>query len=104
VRELANGPAVSIITPAYNTERYLAETVRTVLAQSFPDFELLIVDDGSTDGTLALARTLAAQDERVHVISADRNEGQPVARNTAMRQARGRFFALLDSDDGWTQV
>jgi teichuronic acid biosynthesis glycosyltransferase TuaG len=103
VRAPVKAPTVSIITPAYNAERYLAATVSTVLAQSFPDFELLIVDDGSTDGTPALARALAAQDERVHVISAHRNEGQPAARNTAMRQARGRFFALLDSDDGWTK-
>jgi len=102
VHSTANGPAVSIITPAYNAERYLAETVSSVLAQSFPDFELLIVDDGSTDGTLALARALAAPDERVHVIPAFHNEGQPSARNTAMRRARGRYFALLDSDDRWT--
>ena len=94
-------PTVSIITPAYNAERYLAETVRAVLAQSFSDFELLIVDDGSTDRTLALARALAARDKRVRVVTTDRNVGQPAARNLAMRQARGRFFALLDSDDAW---
>jgi teichuronic acid biosynthesis glycosyltransferase TuaG len=103
VRAYVYGPTVSIITPAYNAERYLAETVRAVLAQSFSDFELLIVDDGSTDGTLALARALAAQDHRVRIVTTDRNVGQAAARNDAMCQARGRFFALLDSDDAWTR-
>lgn len=103
MRAIVHGPTVSIITPAYNAERYLTETVQAARAQSFSDFELLIVDDGSTDGTVALARALAAQDERVRVIATARNVGQAAARNCAMRQARGRFFALLDSDDAWTR-
>ena len=101
MHELVDGPHVSIITPAYNAESYLREAVESVFAQSFTDFELLIVDDGSTDGTLHLARTLGAADPRVRVIPSIRNQGQPTARNEAMRQARGRFFALLDSDDAW---
>ena len=94
-------PSVSVITPAYNTARYLGETVEAALKQSFSDFELLIVDDGSTDETPALARALAARDRRVRVHTSP-NRGPAAARNTAMAMARGRFFALLDSDDIWT--
>jgi teichuronic acid biosynthesis glycosyltransferase TuaG len=92
---------VSIITPAYNAEAYLPETIASVLAQSLTNFELLIVDDKSTDGTLGLARAFACRDARIKVIASPENQGQPTARNFAMRQARGQFFALLDSDDVW---
>jgi teichuronic acid biosynthesis glycosyltransferase TuaG len=93
-------PLVSIITPAYNAEPYLIETVESVLNQTMGDFELLIVDDGSTDGTLSLAMELAQRDDRIDVTSGP-NRGPAAARNDAMRRARGRFFALLDSDDRW---
>ena len=96
-----SSPSVSIITPAYNSAHYLGETVDAALVQSFPDFELLIVDDGSTDGTPALARALAERDPRIQVHTTP-NRGPAAARNTAMALARGRFFALLDSDDIWT--
>jgi glycosyltransferase involved in cell wall biosynthesis len=95
-----SNPSVSIITPAYNTAQYLVETVDAALAQSFEDFELLLVDDGSSDETPALARALAERDRRVRVHTT-RNHGPAAARNTAMAIARGRFFALLDSDDIW---
>jgi glycosyltransferase involved in cell wall biosynthesis len=94
------GPSVSIITPAYNAERYLAETVDSVLGQSFADFELLVVDDGSTDGTATLASGLARQDRRIRFIATP-NRGPAAARNTALRASRGEFLALLDSDDTW---
>lgn len=95
-------PSVSIITPAYNAEPYLEETIDSALGQSFSDFELLIVDDGSRDGTLAVARGLAARDPRVHVMATP-NRGASAARNTAMERARAPFFALLDSDDTWSK-
>jgi glycosyltransferase involved in cell wall biosynthesis len=94
-------PAVSIITPAYNTARYLEESVESALAQTFADFELLIVDDGSTDETLAIARRLAERDRRVHAFTTEQRVGVSAARNVGFRHARGRFFALLDSDDVW---
>jgi teichuronic acid biosynthesis glycosyltransferase TuaG len=97
--DLSN-PAVSIITPAYNAAQYLVETVDAALAQSFQDFELLLVDDGSTDETPALARALAERDRRIQVRTSP-NQGPAAARNTAMAMARGRFFAMLDSDDIW---
>lgn len=93
-------PLVSIITPAYNAERFLLETVESALGQTFSDFELLIADDGSTDSTLRLAADLAARDPRIRVTSGP-NQGPAGARNDAMKGARGRVFALLDSDDRW---
>jgi glycosyltransferase involved in cell wall biosynthesis len=93
-------PAVSIITPAYNASASLAETVASVLAQTFKDFELLIVDDGSTDRTLELARQWERADDRIRLLSRT-NAGSAAARNAAMRHARGGFFAFLDSDDVW---
>src|SRR5260221_12096291 len=93
-------PLVSIITPAYHAEPYLLETVESVFDQTMGDFELLIVDDGSSDGTLSLATELARRDDRIRVTSGP-NRGPAAARNDAMRRARGRFFALLDSDDRW---
>jgi len=99
-KEERQSPAVSIITPAYNAASYLQEAVDSALAQTFGDFELLVIDDGSTDGTLDLARQLAQQDARVHALATD-HVGVSAARNFGMSRARGRFFALLDSDDTW---
>ncbi len=93
-------PTISVIMPAYNVEQYLAASVESVLAQTYRDWELVIVDDGSTDRTGRIADEYAARDPRVRVIH-QRNGGLSAARNTAMRYARGEFFALLDSDDLW---
>jgi GT2 family glycosyltransferase len=94
----AVGPVVSVVTPAYNAARYLPETVDSVLAQTCSDLELILVDDGSTDDTLTVARRLAARDGRVQVVATP-NGGPAAARNTALATARGEFIALLDSDD-----
>jgi glycosyltransferase involved in cell wall biosynthesis len=91
-------PLVSVVMPAYNAAPYLAEAVQSVLSQTCQDLELIIVDDGSTDETLLVARRLAAHDIRVRIISTP-NGGPATARNTALRIARGAFLALLDSDD-----
>jgi len=91
-------PVVSVITPAYNAASFLPEAVRSVLNQTFSDLELVVVDDGSTDDTLTVARRLAAGDHRVRVVSTP-NGGPAAARNLALRAARGTFIALLDSDD-----
>jgi glycosyltransferase involved in cell wall biosynthesis len=95
-----NGPTVSIITPAYNAAAFLSETVASVVAQTWPDFEALIVDDNSSDDTLRIARSWERSDPRIRVFT--RPHGGPSAsRNTAIAQARGRYIALLDSDDLW---
>ena len=93
-------PVVSIITPAFNAERFIEHTLESALRQTFPAFELLVVDDGSTDGTAAIARRYATRDPRFHVFHQP-NRGIAAARNLAMRRARGRYLALLDSDDLW---
>jgi glycosyltransferase involved in cell wall biosynthesis len=93
-------PTVSVIMPAFNAERYLHVAVDSVLRQSFSDLELLIVDDGSADGTTAMARGYAARDSRVRVLQQE-NAGPGPARNAGFRAAAGRFFAFLDSDDEW---
>ena len=91
---------VSVVTPAFNAANYLAQTLESALAQTFTDFELLIVDDGSTDDTAAIAQAYAERDPRVRVIRQP-HRGIAAARNVAIAQARGRFLALLDSDDLW---
>jgi glycosyltransferase involved in cell wall biosynthesis len=93
-------PLVSVITPAYNAARYIEHTLESAIRQTFTDFELLIVDDGSTDQTRAIAERYAARDPRVQVIH-QVNRGIAAARNTALSQARGNYCALLDSDDLW---
>jgi glycosyltransferase involved in cell wall biosynthesis len=96
-------PMVSVIMPAYNAEQYLPAAVESVLRQSFSDLELLIVDDGSSDRTLEIARQYAATDSRVRVLE-QANAGPGPARNTGFRAATGRLFAFLDSDDEWDET
>lgn len=93
-------PTVSVIMPAYNVEPYVGEAIRSALAQTLTDLEVIVVDDGSTDGTAQAVRTLARQDSRVKLVQ-QANRGLAGARNSALRASRGDFLALLDSDDVW---
>lgn len=94
---------VSTIIPVYNNERYLPEALASVLEQTDVPQEVWIIDDGSTDGTLALAQHLAAQSMRIPVTVIGQANGRAAtARNTGVAHARGDFFAFLDSDDIWT--
>jgi glycosyltransferase involved in cell wall biosynthesis len=92
-------PLVSVIIPTYNRAAFLAEAVDTVLAQTFTDYELLIVDDGSTDRTAAVVGGIA--DPRVHSVSLPHSGSPARARNAGITRARGRYVAFLDSDDLW---
>lgn len=92
------GPAVSVVMSAYNTERYIESAINSILAQTFTDFELIVVDDGSTDGTLGAIKRVAEQDERVRVFQ-QKNAGICVASNFAIAQSRAPLIARLDSDD-----
>lgn len=94
-------PMVTALVPVYNTERYLAEAIESALAQTLPNVEIVVVDDGSTDGSGAIAdRYAAAYPDRVRVVH-QVNQGLPLARNAAIAVARGRYLALLDADDVW---
>ena len=90
---------VSIIMPVYNREKYLEEAIRGVLNQSYSNFELIIVDDGSTDNSLNIAKEMANQDKRIIVILLEENRGCAVARNEGLKRARGEFITQFDSDD-----
>lgn len=92
-------PKVSVIIPAYNAEKYLAETIRSVLDQSYSDFEVIVVDDGSSDGTLGVARGF---EPKVKALSKS-NGGPASARNLAIRHSQGEYLAFLDSDDLWVE-
>jgi teichuronic acid biosynthesis glycosyltransferase TuaG len=94
-------PLVSIITPSWNVERLIGETIESVKTQSLGDWELLIADDCSTDKTAAVIESYAVKDPRIKLIRQLRNGGPALARQAAMEQARGRFVAFLDSDDLW---
>lgn len=91
-------PLVSIVVPVYNKARYLRRSVESVLAQSCADLELILVDDGSTDGSLDAARQFT--DPRVRVLTQP-NAGPGAARNSGIREARAPWIALLDADDAW---
>ncbi|MBO4838263.1 MAG: glycosyltransferase family 2 protein [Lachnospiraceae bacterium] len=91
-------PLISLIVPVYNTKEYLETAVRSVTAQTFGDWELLLVDDGSTDGSGALCDALAAEDGRIRVFHKP-NGGVSSARNLALSEAKGHYLCFLDSDD-----
>lgn len=91
---------ISIITPLYNGSRFIAQTIDSVLAQTYPQWELLIINDGSTDNGEAIARHYAEKDSRIKVFSQP-NAGSASARNNGIRHAEGRYIALLDADDLW---
>jgi hypothetical protein len=95
-----NNKLVSIITPLYNGEKYLGETIESVLNQTYRDWEMIIINDGSTDDGLRVAMDYAADEPRIHVFSQE-NAGSAAARNNGIRRAKGRYIALLDADDLW---
>ena len=95
---MASVPTVSVLLPVYNSERYVREAVESVLAQTLADFELIAVDDGSTDGSLEILQAFAARDPRIRLISRP-NTGIAVALNDAIAVARGEFLARMDADD-----
>ena len=93
-------PLVSIITPAFNSAPFIAETIAAALAQTCADFELIVIDDESTDDTIDVVHRTANGDPRV-IVMVNAHGGPAAARNAGIDAARGRFIALLDSDDVW---
>jgi glycosyltransferase involved in cell wall biosynthesis len=93
-------PQISVVIPAYNAERTIVETIQSVQQQTFQDFELIVINDGSKDRTLEVLQTI--KDERLKIFSYE-NGGLPTARNRGISQATGEFIAFLDADDLWTE-
>lgn len=94
-------PLISIITPNYNCARFIAQTIESVLAQTYTNWEMLIVDDCSTDGSYEIAREYAEKDSRIKVFRNEKNSGAAVSRNRAIEASSGEYVAFLDSDDLW---
>ena len=91
---------VSIITPVYNGEKYVKETIVSVLKQTYPNWEMIIVDDGSKDSSAEIVRKYTEKDKRITLVQQS-NGGSASARNNGIRRANGQFIALLDADDLW---
>jgi len=94
-------PLVSVIMPAYNASAYIRKSIESVIGQSYDCWQLIVVNDASTDETLAITEAIAATDTRIQVVSVDENRGVAKARNLALENARGKYIAFLDSDDFW---
>jgi len=92
---------VSIITPCYNSSKYIEETIKSVQSQSYENWEMLITDDGSTDNSIELIERLQMEDKRIQLFKSQ-NSGAAVARNNSIKMANGHYLAFLDSDDLWT--
>ena len=93
-----SGPEISVIVPVYKVERFLPACIDSLLAQTFTDFELILVDDGSPDNCPALCDAAAEKDNRVRVLHKP-NGGVSTARNAGLDMARGKWIAFVDSDD-----
>ena len=96
-----NEPLVSIITPVYNAERFLSETIKSVKNQTYEKWELLLVDDCSKDNSVSIIKEFQKSDHRIKYIKLEKNSGASVTRNTGIKNAKGRFIAFVDSDDIW---
>ncbi len=94
-------PLVSVIMPCYNMEDFVADSIASVQRQSYPHWELLIVDDASTDGTVKTVKKLAEQDEKIHFVVKNEHSGIADTRNQCISMAQGHYLAFLDADDIW---
>ena len=94
-------PLVSVIMPAYNVENYIEEAIYSVIGQSYANWELLVIDDGSKDRTVEIVRKIAEQDKRISLIQNEKNMGVARTRNRGFELSKGEYVALLDSDDIW---
>ena len=95
-----NNPLVSVIIPTHNRADMIGRAIGSVLAQARSDFELLVISDGSTDNTEEIVDDV--QDSRIWFLKHERSRGASAARNTGLRESRGKYIAFLDDDDEWT--
>lgn len=101
MEEQSKKPLVSVIMPAYNAERFIEEAITSVISQTVSDWELIVIDDGSTDRSYEIAMAWQQNDRRITVLRNDANSGVAKTRNRGIEMARGQFIAFLDSDDIW---
>ncbi len=92
---------ISVITPAYNAEKFISDTIDSIIKQTYTNWELLITDDCSTDETWELLQKYAANDERIKIFRLEKNSGPGITRNNSIKHSKGRFIAFCDSDDLW---
>lgn len=92
---------VTVVTPSYNSEKYIRKTIESVQAQTYQNWEMIIVDDCSTDKTVEIVKNIAEVDPRVKLLQQNKNSGAGAARTRSMQNATGRFIAYLDADDIW---
>ena len=97
-------PLVSIITPLYNSEKFIAETIESVLAQTYTNWEMIIVNDCSKDNGSKIVKEYVEKDKRIKLFNNEKNLGGAGTRNKAIKEAKGRYLAFLDSDDNWTPL
>ena len=92
---------VSIITPTFNAQKYIRATIESVQNQSYQNWEMILVDDASTDQTVSIIKEFAANDNRIKLTELSKNSGNGFARNVALEKATGKYIAYLDADDLW---
>lgn len=97
-------PTVSIVTPVYNSQKLINKTIESVLTQTYKDFEMILVDDCSTDKSKEIIKRYSETDDRIKYHKLDKNSGAAVARNKGIELATGRYICFLDSDDLWTNT
>ncbi len=98
---MENQPLVSVIMPCYNMEKFISDTIMSVRRQKYPNWELLIVDDASTDGTVGIVKEHCAQENRIQLVVKSKHSGIADTRNQCIKMAKGRYLAFLDADDIW---
>lgn len=94
-------PLVSIVTPTHNSERFIVDTIKTVCGQSYKNWEWIIVDDKSNDGTVEIIKNAMKKDSRIKLIELAKNGGAAKARNAGIKASKGRYLCFLDADDLW---
>ena len=96
-----NYKLVSIITPSYKSEKFISQTIESVLGQTYQNWEIIIVDDVSPDNSNKIIEEYSKKDSRIKLIKLEKNSGAAVARNIAIEESKGRYIAFLDADDIW---
>ena len=99
MEKLSQSPFISVIVPIYNVERYVKICINSILAQTFQDFEIVIVDDATPDNSYNICRELYGNNEKIHLFRHEKNQGPGIARNLGMGNSRGEYIFFIDSDD-----